>query len=212
MKVTFIVRFASVYHWLTLYSRYAQLSLGYSGRCLSSVFVICDAHQRRQWLACPLHDPYTTLVRSFLRLVNLNCKVNHGILACDWLIAWLTSRLTLTRCRNDWTLVVFLCDDPFHHSLMYDSCVRWPNFIANTWKRCLVLSHPASNERFVDFPCWTWTNCHKYFHRTVSFCLRRSFTICCTSHGLFCTCRNRIKSIEISRPNLLKLTFHFLRW
>ena len=38
----------------------------------------------------------------FLRLVKVNLVVNQGILACDWLIAWLTFWLTLTGPKSLW--------------------------------------------------------------------------------------------------------------
>ena len=42
---------------------------------------------------------------SFLHMLKDNHEVNHGILACDWPIAWLTQWLNLTMCRKDRPLV-----------------------------------------------------------------------------------------------------------
>ena len=47
--------------------------------------------------------------RYFLNLVKVNHEVNHGIRVCDWPIACLTSRLNLTMCRKDRTLVNKFC-------------------------------------------------------------------------------------------------------
>ena len=39
--------------------------------------------------------------RSYLHMVKVNHEVNHGILACGWTTARLTSWLALTMCRKD---------------------------------------------------------------------------------------------------------------
>ena len=64
--------------------------------------------EKCQQIASPCMRKMLAKVRFFLHLVKVNHEVNLGILACDWWNAWLTSWLTLTRCRKDQTLVTLL--------------------------------------------------------------------------------------------------------
>ena len=63
---------------------------------------------------------------------HLDHEVNHGIIACDWLISWLTVWSTLTRCRNDRTLVT----NQMEPSSTYELHIK-PHFrVLNSSKGC----------------------------------------------------------------------------